>query len=235
MQAVLDRSISGDISIVGTETGATGDAQYTALFGDCTDITSVTWTKYQCTPNRCFMYCTSLKHVSMPDAIAIAHNVCNGCTSLESAYFPKISLDYWSYSQQGNNFFRDCQKLTSVFAPKIANIKASFFENCYLLPAFEADVAGKIETSAFGNCRALETLILRNTSLVILSNVNAFNNTPFRGYGGYSGHIYVPQSLIASYQTASNWSTLYASYNDLFQPIEGSPYENARLDGTPLT
>ena len=79
----------------------------------------------------------------------------------------------------------------------------------------------------FNDCRVLEAVIIRKSNAVsTLVNVNAFSNTPLRGYGGtYSGHVYVPQDLIASYQEATNWSTLYTSYPDIFAAIEGSDYE----------
>ena len=80
---------------------------------------------------------------------------------------------------------------------------------------------------AFGNAQKLEAVVLRRSDAVAsLDNVSAFKNSPLTGYGGtYSGHVYVPSALIESYQTATNWSTYYANYPEIFQPIEGSKYE----------
>lgn len=54
----------------------------------------------------------------------------------------------------------------------------------------------------------LETLIIRTTSVVCkLGNTNAFTSTPIAKGTGY---IYVPDNLVESYKTATNWAT-YAS------------------------
>jgi hypothetical protein len=37
-------------------------------------------------------------------------------------------------------------------------------------------------------------------------NSNAFSSTPIGGYGLGAGSIYVPTSLLTSYQTATNWT-----------------------------
>lgn len=83
----------------------------------------------------------------------------------------------------------------------------------------------KIAASSFTNCYALETLILRRTTVCSLANVSAFLNTPMRGYNSLTGTVYVPSDLISSYQTATNWSTLYNDGTVTFAAIEGSEYE----------
>ena len=70
----------------------------------------------------------------------------------------------------------------------------------------------------------MTTLVLRNDTVVTLANINAFQGTPFAS-GGTGGTVYVPAALIESYQTATNWSTLYASGTCNFAAIEGSEYE----------
>ena len=53
------------------------------------------------------------------------------------------------------------------------------------------------------------SLYLLGSSLVILSNKNAFSGTPMSlsTYTGSFGSIYVPASLLASYKAATNWTT----------------------------
>ena len=65
-----------------------------------------------------------------------------------------------------------------------------------------------------------------------LSNVNAF--TGAFASGGTGGTLYVPQALIASYQSATNWSTILGYANNQILPIEGSIYETQYADGTPI-
>ena len=65
-----------------------------------------------------------------------------------------------------------------------------------------------IGTYVFYNCSNLTKLILPNiTSVPQLQGTNAFTGTPIASGTGY---IYVPDNLVASFQSASNWST-YAS------------------------
>lgn len=74
-------------------------------------------------------------------------------------------------------------------------------------------------------CSALEIIIIRNTNGVSTlggTTTNFPSGTPF---GDGTGTVYVPQALIESYKTATNWSYLYGINPDVFQPLEGSEYE----------
>jgi hypothetical protein len=61
----------------------------------------------------------------------------------------------------------------------------------------------------FKNCIYLKSLYLMGSSLCQLYSSNAFASTPIGGYSTYTstyGSIYVPASLLTSYQTATNWT-----------------------------
>lgn len=60
------------------------------------------------------------------------------------------------------------------------------------------------------------------------------NSTQFAS-NGTGGTLYVPQALISSYQSATNWSTILGYANNSIQAIEGSQYENYYADGTPMS
>jgi len=78
------------------------------------------------------------------------------------------------------------------------------------------------------------TLIIRGSTMMPLADTSAFSNaTKFRS-GGAGGTLYVPQSLIASYEAATNWSTILGYTNNQILPIEGSIYETQYADGTPI-
>lgn len=88
---------------------------------------------------------------------------------------------------------------------------------------------------AFRDSTGLTTLILRNpSSVVTLNGTNVFDNTPFAS-GKAGGTLYVPSSLISSYQSATNWSTILGYSTNSILPIEGSIYETQYADGTPIT
>lgn len=98
-----------------------------------------------------------------------------------------------------------------------------------------ADVSGSyIGTQrTFDGDSVLETIILRNSTVVALGNTNSFTGTPFAS-NGTGGTLYVPSALIASYQSASNWSTILGYPNNQIKAIEGSIYETKYADGTPI-
>lgn len=113
----------------------------------------------------------------------------------------------------------------------------SQFNECSNLRA--ADFTGKyggVINGTFNKCKNLTVLVLRRTTVNSLSNVSAFSNSPFAS-GKAGGTLYVPQDLIASYQAATNWSTIlgYGSgAQNQILPIEGSIYETQYVDGTPI-
>lgn len=81
--------------------------------------------------------------------------------------------------------FGDNKVIQKVWLPKVANI----------------------QYKDFNGCTALVALILAKTTLVPLTDVNAFENSTVATGTGY---IYVPSALVSEYKTATNWVT-YAS------------------------
>lgn len=143
------------------------------------------------------------------------------CSSITS-----VKSDTWTtiYSSSPN-IFQNCTSLTDVDFPALTSVGLRTFSGCSALAELDLPSAKSISTYAFENCSALNTLILRKIDTVVtLSGVTAFNGTPFAS-GGTGGTVYVPQALIESYQTATNWSTLYAAGTCNFVAIEGSEYE----------
>lgn len=110
----------------------------------------------------------------------------------------------------GGTSMKNCYSLTRyAFLSTITKIDASAFENCIglkeiTIPANVTTIAAK----AFYNCYGLIEIHLKASAPPTLSNSNAFS-------GILAGCVfYVPrsenQTVLNSYQTASNWST-YAS------------------------
>ena len=69
-----------------------------------------------------------------------------------------------------------------------------------------------------------DVVILRSATLVTAATRDAVRNIRT---------LYVPSALVSDYATATNWAT-DASLRTVL-PIEGSIYENAYADGTPIT
>ena len=110
-----------------------------------------------------------------------------------------------SVTSFSSNVFYSCKNLKFVDIPSSVN---------------------SIGTYTFAYCNSLLELVLRKTSGVCtLSNSNAFNDTPMRGFNNLTGTVYVPSALISAYQTATNWKTFFNNGTVIFEAIEGSKYE----------
>lgn len=151
------------------------------------------------------------------------------------------TFDYCAWDRDG---------ITGLYAPNLTDVGKYSFHLCSNLQwaiikggtvwnaaFYQGDIrvayignTTKIYNWAFGSAHNLEAVIITTPSVCNLAVLDAFDSTSLRGYNGvYSGHVYVPQDLIENYQTATNWSTMYASYPELFLPIEGSEYENMEI------
>lgn len=169
-----------------------------------------------------FTQYAALEKISLPNAASIGTNAFYRCSNLKEVDLP--SAITW-----GGNAFRECTSLTEVTLP--ATLVLPSFYGCTSLEKVDVGNAGQLSASAsiaantFGTAALFDTLILRRpTSIVSLHSTSAFNGTPFAS-GGTGGTVYVPEALMESYQTATNWSTLYEAGTCNFMAIEGSEYE----------
>lgn len=137
------------------------------------------------------------------------------------------------------NWFLKCASLKKVTAPKSNWYDNQAFRECVNLEVVDLGTGAITRGYVFFGCKKLQTVILRSTSVCALGNVSNFDQSPFHPAGGTgitgTGTLYVPSSLVASYKTETNWSTLFNAGTMDVQPIEGSIYENAYADGTPIT
>ena len=131
--------------------------------------------------------------------------------------------------------------LTEVAAdsfPELTTIGNYGFYGCKSLTKARFDALSNVPSYCFNGCSKLKELILLNSSKVILSNVNAFTNTPLKiGFGT----IYVPESLLATYKADSQWKNFFlAAYED-YPVLPGTIQDSwsdiltAEADGSYLT
>ena len=186
--------------------------------------------------NYAFFGCYNIAVTEIPSGVTsigdYAFNACINITSIStSAAITSLGSGVFLSNSGGNAGYG--MKLAHASFPNmvINNISTVFGSTmveraCQLLE--DADIGGTkvISANAFANCYKLQTLILRKSDAICtLSNVSAFLNTPMRGYNDLTGTIYVPSALISTYQTATNWSTIYGEGYVTFAAIEGSEYE----------
>ena len=176
-------------------------------FSGCSNLTTVDLPNLTTFGNTGYQFngCSKLTTVNLPK---LTGNTSGGyqfqnCTSLEHIFLPKASL-------AAGNCFRGCTKLvTAVFPHKginATNMGGTDFYGCTSLEKVDLKVL-RLYTNSFQNCSKLNMVVLRNTAMTTLSNVNAFTNTPF-AKDKAGGTVYVPASLLASYQGNANWATI---------------------------
>ena len=121
----------------------------------------------------------------MPKLTVLAVNAFDYCSSLTSVEFPSVSRAI-SGSDNGNGQFGYCINLKTASFPILSGVANSMFKFC----------------------SSLESLYLLSTSVAVLSHSNAFASTPIvdSSYLGYFGSIFVPESLVDAYKSATNWS-----------------------------
>lgn len=190
--------------------------------------------------SRAFQGCTNLVSVSMPKLNDLYHvdNLFYNCTKLES-----VVLDWYNMKRLGTGVFYKCESLNKeiyVLPNLITKIYSNVITNNPFVTTFDICVTTNtasektINTSAFPNNSSFNTLIIRNTGYILtLGNISAFTGTPFASDGA-GGTLYVPQSLMSSYESATNWITILSYENNQIKSIEGSYYETHYADGTEI-
>ena len=226
LEQVGDGNFAGVVNYTGTSlrAGAFSRSKITEFYGP-----NVTTLYSYANTNCAFADCSELRVLSLPKITTtyakdyLAHN----CSKLESVRFDALTAvgtNHLTYSL-----------VTVLVLPKVNGILyATALAHNTKLEAIDLYKPNFARTNALNGCTKLTTIIIRNTSVSSLSNINNLGSTPFAS-GGTGGTLYVPQSLIASYQSATNWSTILGYANNSIAAIEGSIYETAYADGTPIS
>ena len=131
------------------------------------------------------------------------------CTNLTTVNIPECT-------SIGNNAFNSCTRLTTIDLPECTSIGDCAFTKCTSLTTVNLPECTSIGNTAFAGCTNLTTIILSNNQVVTLRNINAFNNSPIKNGTGY---IYVPDNLVDSYKSDTNWST----YANQIKPLSELP------------
>lgn len=183
----------------------------------------------------------------------INFNSFGGCSLLETLNLPEM-LDYDGINTNNANYGK-IPLLTKLYIPKVKTLHAQSL--CQLpalenlaLPSFTGNPGanhfnftgsgikvldlgvnfGDFANNGFTGASHLDTLIIRKSTMATLANTSYFNATAL-SVSGTGGDIYVPSSLVTTYENATNWSALNAT----FKAIEGSYYETHYADGTEVT
>jgi hypothetical protein len=148
-----------------------------------------------------FYECSKLAVTELPSGVtSIDSNAFYGCTNLALTSLPNSVTSIGSYA------FNNCPNLTIKTIPSgVTKLNNSTFRYCSKLT--EITVLGDITsigTYVFESCSALKKFVLPNiTGVPTLSKSNAFTGS---GIGNKIGYIYVPDTMVSDFQSASNWS-----------------------------
>ena len=210
-----------------------------------------------------FMRCDQMTKISSDTVTTIRACAFGLCRNLGEVSFPNVtsigSKD-GSYGATGN-VFAGCPKLTKIYLPKLTTVTgnrcfgqndswggggvgSSSYPATIALPALSSlnnqsfrGTGSYFDAVDFGpNLATIPTdcfyqgtfnaLILRKSDAVVsAANADAIKQIK---------DVWVPQSLISGYQTASNWSARYTAGTITFHSIEGSIYETKYADGTTI-
>lgn len=112
-----------------------------------------------------------------------------------------------------------CNKnnLKKIVLNGVTSLSNYAISSCSALHTVELGSVTSIGTGSFNGCRALATLIIRTPSVCSLANINSISPTLIASGTGY---IYVPDNLVNSYKTATNWSD-YANQIKGISELEG--------------
>ena len=158
----------------------------------------------------CFAYDKKLKTIILPDTVTKIGRYCfRYCEELMLNKLPSM------ISSLEERCFNGCLKITINEIPEnITTLKASIFEHCNAISEITCKgIITSINSKAFKDCTKLEKFVLTNvTNVPSLDDVNVFLYTPIESGTGY---IYVPDALVDSFKSATNWST----YADQIKPI----------------
>lgn len=203
----LDSFITREISGVYTNDRVTKVGQ--SGFDGCASLISVDLPNVVTVEDSGFYNCKLLKSVNLPKVTSIGDNGFNS-TGLESISLP-------SCTTLGSSSFFATQQLVLAILPLVTSISGFCF-NHSSVQKIDTSSLTSIKNSAFYNTKQLDTLILRNSSVCALENVNAFQDTKIAAGTGY---IYVPDNLVDSYKTATNWVT-FANQIKPISELEGT-------------
>ena len=189
--AIITRSISGAYSNDRiTTVGA-------CAFLGCQALTAIDLPNVTQVKRNAFESCRYLQTINLPKVTALDKNVFLN-SGIQQANFPLVTTI-------GDNCFYTANHLISANLPLVTSLPIDSFRLSTIQTADFAAVTN-INRTAFTDCTSLEKLIIRTPSVCVISDISV----ALRGskIAAGTGYIYVPDNLVDSYKTATNWVAL---------------------------
>lgn len=166
-----------------------------------------------------FLGCNALTAIDLPNVTQVKRNAFESCNHLQTINLPKVTdlgsgvftssaiqqADFPLVTTIGDGCFYVATYLTSANLPLVTALPNNAFRSSAIRTADFAAVTN-INRTAFTDCQHLETLIIRTPSVCVISDISV----ALRGskIASGTGYIYVPENLVDSYKTATNWVAL---------------------------
>lgn len=180
--------------------------------------------------DRCIFYgCRALKSLELPSCTSIGPNVFNYCESLSTLELPScetigsyglqhlpslLSIELPKVTSLGTSALYGAWQLASLELPACTTLSATCLRDCYSLSKLELPKVTKIGDGVFQYCLSLRVLVFPDSVTIPTCGAGILFGCPCFNTGGV-GRIYVADSLVETYKSATNWST----YADFIKPI----------------
>ena len=166
-----------------------------------------------------FLGCQALTAIDLPNVTQVKRNAFEACNHLQTINLPKVTaLDKGVFTNSaiqqanfplvttiGDNCFYTANHLISANLPLVTSLPINSFRLSTIRTA-DFSAVTNINRTAFTDCTSLETLIIRTPSVCVIPDISV----ALRGskIAAGEGYIYVPDNLVESYKTATNWVAL---------------------------
>ena len=203
-----------------------GDKKFSSGGYQHATILSVNMPMLESVPSETFYQQNYAKFTKFTNLKSVASNAFNNCNGLKGDEFPVLETI-------ASNAFQYCYWLTNLVMPNLKSFYGDSFRDCAKIKSiWFGDVStwtnsnAKIGTHAalervylpklnsiggqFQNSANLEMLIIGNQDSSSVCTANSSDFLSGTKIAGGTGYIYVPDSLINDYKSATNWSTYAA-------------------------
>lgn len=206
--------VGGDETLTSLDNWLVGNTGYLEITGNATSI-----------KEGCFNS-TGLnklvRTVNLPKCLIINANAFYGSTNLTDINFSSCEK-VRSYS------FNNCSKLINVNLPSCKIVEYRSFDNVSSIEKYVFDNLEGIDGNyAFANNSQLKVFVIKTSKVCNLNSVSVFNgcykllgvtNSTYNP-NGENGYFYVPDDLLNSYKSATNWSSLADRIKPLSEYVE---------------
>lgn len=145
-----------------------------------------------------FTQCDSLQSIEFQNVSYIGTSAFTSCKNLKTALLP-------SAKEIRQFAFYACYSLSDVNIDSALYLRDSCFEHCINLQSISLPNVMSIGHSTFYDCSKLKSVYILNSSICTLYDNRVFELTPLSGQTADPGSIFVKQSLVDAYKSATNW------------------------------